>query len=90
MNLTERVKNILLQPAEEWTVIDNEPTSISELYRSYIVPLAAIGPVASIIGLSLIGIHVPYTGTYRVPLMSAIGHAVVNYVLALAAVYVLR
>jgi hypothetical protein len=89
MNLTERVKNILLQPAEEWTVIDNEPTSISELYRSYIVPLAAIGPVASIIGLSLIGIHVPYTGTYRVPLMSAIGHAVVNYVLALAAVYVL-
>ena len=89
MNLTDRVKNIILQPAEEWAVIEKEPSSVAELYRSYIVPLAAIGPVASIIGLSLIGINIPGVGTYRIPLMSAIGQAVVNYVLALAGVYVL-
>jgi hypothetical protein len=89
MNLTERVKNVLLQSAQEWVVIEKEPSTTSDLYTSYIVPLAAIGPVASIIGLSIIGIHVPFTGTYRMPLMSAIGQAVVTYVLALAGVYVL-
>lgn len=89
MNLTERVKNILVQPAEEWKVIEKEPTTVGDLYTSYIMPLAAIGPVASIIGLSLIGFQVPLGGTYRVPLVTAIGHAVVTYVLALAGVYVL-
>jgi len=48
-----------------------------------------VWPVASIIGLSIIGINIPFAGTYRVPLMSAIGQAVVTYVLALAGVYVL-
>jgi hypothetical protein len=89
MNLTERVKNILVQPVEEWRVIEKEPTTTGDLYTSYIMALAAIGPVASIVGLSLIGFYVPMGGTYRVPLMTAIGHAVVTYVLALAGVYVL-
>jgi hypothetical protein len=84
MNLTERVRSILLQPAQEWPVIEREPSTTSELYTSYIVPLAAIGPVASIIGFSIIGI-----GGYRVPLLSSIGQAVITYVLALAGVYVL-
>lgn len=89
MNLTERAKNILIQPAEEWRVIEKEPTTTGDLYTSYIMPLAAIGPVASIVGLSLIGFQVPLGGTYRVSLMTAIGHAVVMYVLALVGVYVL-
>jgi Yip1 domain len=89
MDIAERVKNILLQPAEEWRVIEKEPSTVADLYTSYIVPLAAIGPVASIIGLSIIGITIPFTGTYRVPLITAVGHAVVTYALALAGVYVL-
>jgi hypothetical protein len=89
MNVTDRVKGILLQPAQEWKVIEKEATSISQLYSAYIVPLAAIGPIASIIGLSLAGMSVPYSGAFRVPLFTAIGQAVVNYVLALAGVYVL-
>lgn len=89
MNLTDRVKSLLLQPAQEWAVIEKEQTTVGDLYSSYILALAAIGPVASIIGLSLIGINVPFAGTYRVPLGSAIGQAVVSYVLGLAGVYVL-
>ncbi len=89
MNLIPRVKNILLQPGLEWDVIEREQTTVGALYSSYILPLAAIGPVASVIGLSLIGINLPATGMYRVPLGSAIGHAAVSYVLGLAGVYVL-
>jgi hypothetical protein len=89
MNLTERAKNIIVQPNDEWRVIEKETTSVADLYTSYIMPLAAIGPVASIVGLSLVGFYVPMGGTFRVPLVTAIGHAVVMYVLALAGVYVL-
>ena len=46
MALVDRVKNILLTPREEWQVIDAEPTTPAELYKEYIIPLAAIGPVA--------------------------------------------
>jgi hypothetical protein len=85
--LTERVKNIITQPAQEWTAIEKEATTVSELYRSYVMILAAIGPVASIVGLSIFGVTVPFSGTYRLPLGSSIGHAVVSYVLSLAGVY---
>jgi hypothetical protein len=32
MNLTERVKNILVQPAQAWAVIETEPSGTSEIY----------------------------------------------------------
>jgi hypothetical protein len=89
MNLVERAKQILLSPRTEWQVIDTEPTSAAQLYTSYILPLAAIGPVAQIIGYSAFGVSVPFMGTYRVPIGSAVTSALVSYILALAATYAL-
>jgi hypothetical protein len=89
MNLVERVKKILLQPQKEWEIIAGETTNTSELYKNYIILLAAIGPVASIIGMSIFGISMPFVGTYRLPLTSSLSSAVVQYVLNLAGVYIL-
>jgi hypothetical protein len=89
MNLIDRVKRILLSPRTEWEVIDAEPTTPAQLYTGYILPLAAIGPIAQIIGYSVFGISVPFMGTYRVPMGSAITSGLVTYVLSLVAVYVL-
>jgi hypothetical protein len=89
MNLIQRVKGILLSPKSEWQVIDAEPTTTAELYKSYIAPLAAIGPIAQIIGYSVFGVTVPFVGTYRVPIGSAITSALVAYILTLAGTYVL-
>jgi hypothetical protein len=89
MNLVDRVKRILLSPRTEWQVIDAEPTTPAQLYTGYILPLAAIGPIAQIIGYSVFGIPVPFVGTYRVPIGSAITSALVSYVLVLVATYVL-
>lgn len=89
MNLKERVKGILLKPKEEWTTISGETTAIPELYKTYIAPLAAIGPVASIIGLSMIGVSVPLMGSFRISIASAFSSAVVHYILTLVGVYVL-
>lgn len=89
MNLVDRVKNILLQPKAEWEAIATESTPTAELYTGYIMPLAAIGPAASIIGMSLVGISMPFMGTFRVPLTSSIAQAVTSYVLTLVGVFVI-
>lgn len=88
--LVGRVKAILLSPRTEWDVIDGESTSVGELYKSYIIPLSAIPPIAAFIGYSIIGVSIPFIGgTYRIPMGSALTSAVVQYVLGLAGVYAL-
>jgi hypothetical protein len=89
MALADRVKNILLTPKTEWPVIDAEPATVADLYRGYIVPLAAIGPIAQAIGFSVFGLPMGPLGTFRVPLGTAITQAVGTYVVTLAAVYLL-
>jgi Yip1 domain len=89
MNLIQRVQRILLSPRTEWEVIDAEPTTPAQLYTGYIMPLAAIGPIAQIIGYSVFGVTIPFVGTYRPPIGSTIVSAIVGYVLMLAGTYVL-
>jgi hypothetical protein len=89
MNLVERVKRILLSPQTEWGVIDAEPATPGALYAGYIAPLAAIGPIAQVIGYSVFGMSVPFVGTYRVPIGSALTSALVGYLLTLVGTYVL-
>lgn len=81
MNIVERVKNILLQPKTEWPVIEPEQTSTQALYTGYIMPLAAIGPIAMLVGLSVVGVQMPFS--------SLLSQMLVSYVLGLAGVYVL-
>lgn len=89
MELVSRVKGIILRPKEEWPVISAEKTTIPDLYKSYILILAAIGPVASMIGMSVIGINLPFMGAYRLPFLAAVSSALVQYALTLVGVYVL-
>ncbi|HET7369544.1 MAG TPA: Yip1 family protein [Gammaproteobacteria bacterium] len=87
--LVDRVRNIIVQPRSEWEVIAAEPATVQSLYRNYIMLLAAIGPVCSIVGNTLVGQTVPiFNIHYRVPLGSSIAYAVVAYALTLAGVYV--
>jgi len=55
MNLVDRVKNILITPKTEWTVIEGETSNLQTLMMTYALPLALIGAVASFIGWGLIG-----------------------------------
>jgi len=88
MNLVERAKHILLTPRTEWEVIESETTTAASLYTTYIIPLAAIGPIARLIGYSVLGVRFG-DGVYRTPIGAGIASAVVLYVLSLAGVYVL-
>lgn len=89
MNLTARVKNILVTPDTEWPVIAAETTPTKDLVLSYVLPLAAIGAIAGFIGGSLIGMSLPYMGTYRVPIVSGLVSAIFALVMAVAGVFLL-
>jgi hypothetical protein len=88
-SLVARARSILLNPRSEWSVVRQEPSTIGGLYVGYIVWLAALGPVASVIVASIVGIRLPYGGSYRVPWASAVASASVRYVIALAMPYLL-
>ncbi|CAN5348835.1 hypothetical protein BH11PSE11_BH11PSE11_33430 [soil metagenome] len=89
MDLIQRAKNITLSPKTEWEVIAAESATVAGLFKTYVIPLSAIGVIALFIGSSLIGFSVPILGSYRVPLMDGLTHAIVAYILGLAGVFVL-
>lgn len=85
-----RIRGILLEPRREWQVIDGESTNAAALYAGWIAPLAAIGAIASFIGLSFIGITLPFgSGRIRIPVTSGLAAAIVRYVGALVGTYIL-
>ena len=86
--LQERVKRILMDPKGEWPVIAAEATTTEKLYSSYIVPLAAIPVVANFIGSTIIGVTLPFIGTYRVGIFRGLVAAFITYVVSLVMIYV--
>jgi len=87
MSLISRVQNILLRPKEEWGVIDAEPATIGGIYTSYVVILAAIGPLCTLIGQQVVGVSMLGV-TWKPPIVYSIGTAAVGYVMSLVVVYV--
>ena len=86
-NLIERVQAILLKPADTWDVIERETTDVKTLYTSYIMPLAAIGPIANAIGSVVFGAGA-FGIVVRSSPISAVITAVLLYVLSLVMIYV--
>lgn len=86
--LVERIKNILLTPREEWQKIESEPASVGSIMTGWVVPLAAIGPVAGLIGGQLFG-YGAFGIHFRPSLASSLPMAVTSYALALAGIFVL-
>jgi hypothetical protein len=87
-SLVDRVKAILLNPKEEWPRIADEPATIGGIYRSYVIPLAAIPPVAMFIGMTLFGMNLGFVSV-RLPIAFTLVQAIVQYGLGLVLVYAL-
>ncbi len=87
MNLQTRLINILTKPKEEWPVIASETTDVRTLYSEYIVLLAAVPPICTFLGMTLIGVPVPFLGRMRTGVISGISNVIVTYVLTLVGVY---
>jgi hypothetical protein len=85
--LIDRAKNILLKPNAEWPRIEAEPATIGDVLVRYVLPLAAIGPIASFIGGQVFG-YGALGFSYRPSLASALSSAIATYVLSIVAVIV--
>lgn len=95
MSPLQRIRNILLTPISEWTVIVAENDTPASLFRRYVIPLILIGGVAAFIGHGIIGLD---TGFYKIQgvrwgvwfatrqiLSGIIGYFVATYVIDLLA-----
>jgi len=88
MNLVARVKSILLDPTAEWPVIDQESHTVKDLYLTYLLPLAGIAALATLIGAMLWGYSAGPV-TIRYGFGEALSFAIMGLVMTLIVVYVL-
>lgn len=84
-----RAKSILLTPRTEWPVIAAEPETIGGLYTGYIIILAAIPAIIRFLSSTLIGVSVPFLGSFRVPITVGLSSAVVSYLLSLVGIFIM-
>jgi len=89
MSIVDRAANISLRPQSEWPVIAAETSSLAGIFTGYIAPLAAIGPIALVIGLSIVGVGIPFVGTYRAPFAASIAQAAVAFVMIMIGVAIM-
>ncbi len=86
--IVERAKAMILSPKDEWPKILTEMQDQSDILRGYVLPLAAIGPVASLIGGQVFG-YGAFGFSYRPSLVAALVTALLGFVLSVVAVFVL-
>jgi hypothetical protein len=81
MNIVDRAKNIILTPKTEWPVIAGEDPVAGQIISGYVIPLALIPAVATMLGLGLIGRGMLTSFT------AGIAMAIVSFIAAVAGVY---
>jgi hypothetical protein len=86
----QRARSLLVSPRTEWPVIAAEPAAVADLYREYIMIVAAIPAVCGFVKVSLLGYawH-GFRVVYRRSIGAGLAAAIVEYLVSLLAVYVL-
>ncbi len=67
MEVVRRIVYLVFRPKAEWALIATEPTTIDMLLRRYIVPLCALAPIATFIGMRVFDVSWDAEQGYTVP-----------------------
>ena len=95
METLRRIVYLIFRPAAEWDAIASEKTSVDVLLRRYILPLALLAPVASVIGMKTFDRDWDPVHGYLVPADQILAAGVATYfatvgsILMLAAIFAL-
>jgi hypothetical protein len=85
--LVARVKNMLLAPKTEWPVVAGESTTVPDLYKNYILIVAAIPAIFTFIKSTMIGYGMFGVG-FRLGFGAGLTQMILTYALSLGIVYV--
>ena len=88
--LASRARSVLFEPRATFKEVDAEFTKPGAIWGRYVLPLAAIGPIAGAIGRLVFGQRIALTTlTSSVSISDAITWAIISFLLSLAAVFAL-
>ncbi|OLC01846.1 MAG: hypothetical protein AUH78_17460 [Gemmatimonadetes bacterium 13_1_40CM_4_69_8] len=85
----ERARRLILQPAQEWAAIAGEFAKPAAIYRGFLLPVAAIAPLAETFGTIVFGVRRTIAGPLTVTMMDAVAYGILTYALSFAGVYAL-
>jgi hypothetical protein len=86
--MIERIKRLILSPTAEWQAIEAESMTAMGIFTSWVVPLAAIGPIAGLIGAQLFGFG--FLGVhYRPSIIGSVEAALIHYVSSLVGIFLM-
>jgi Yip1-like protein len=78
---------MLFQPRQEWQAINAEFTKAGAIFRSYVIPVSAVTPVAYLLGAVLFQEQGTLFGTLETTVGAAAQDAVIRYLCGLASVF---
>lgn len=87
--MLSHVWGLLANPASEWQSIRDEPHSVATCFTSHVAILAAIPPVAGLIGATAVGWSVGAGAQTHLTFGSALTMAFAAYVAIMACIFVL-
>ncbi|MBN8550590.1 MAG: YIP1 family protein [Deltaproteobacteria bacterium] len=88
MNVIQRAKQIITAPAASWEIIKAEPTTVKDIYQNYLMILAVVPALCGFIAMTVIGISIPFVGTWHAPFFGTLVSQVIQYAVSLVMVYV--
>jgi len=89
METLRRAAALIFRPRAEWERIARESTTVDELLRRYILPLAALAPIATTIGMRMFDRTWDPVHGYLVPRESIFAAAAATYFASIASIFAL-
>jgi hypothetical protein len=84
-----RIVYLVFRPTAEWDRIAKEETSVDALLRFYILPLALLAPIATVIGMKTFDRDWDPVHGYLVPADQILAAGVVTYFVTVGSIFVL-
>ncbi len=85
-NIFTRAINIMFSPKKEWRAIELETPNTTSIILGYVLPLALIPAIFTILGYGLIGVKVPYWGSFKSWQLGLSG-GIASFISTIASVY---
>ncbi|MCB0311180.1 MAG: YIP1 family protein, partial [Bdellovibrionales bacterium] len=87
--LIARVREVLLNPKTIWPKLKTETASVSELYKNYILILAAIPAICGFIGVIIFGARVPFVPvSAKIDTIDTLMMQIIAYISSIVMIYV--